>query len=188
MQIYISANCSKLPPSEIKCAFPVNLLLLTRCGRAQRPVSRSPGRSVSWSPRMSSSLSRRSPAVTSRRSGIMSQRRTQVCPGPNISSYSWHRGFIYRHSHDQHLQLWGEEDQPLQICDQTGLQADHLEWMQVDYLVTINDDHKPNSFITREAPVETCNYKKVHLPTQELLHRKKCLLPDSKPESVGIKC
>ena len=60
--------------------------------------------------------------------------------------------------------------------------------MQVDYLVTVNNDHKPNSFITREAPVETCNYKKVHLPTQELLHRKKCLLPDSKPESVGMKC
>ena len=36
--------------------------------------------------------------------------------------------------------------------------------------------------------METCNYKKVHLPTQELLHRKKCLLPDSKPESVGMKC
>ena len=39
----------------------------------------------------------------------------------------------------------------------------------------------------REAPVKKCNYKKVHLPTQELLHRKKCLLPDAKPESAG-KC
>merc|ERR1719430_2490838 len=31
----------------------------------------------------------------------------------------------------------------------------------------------------REVPVQSCNYKKVHAPTQELLHRKKCLLPDS---------
>merc|ERR1711976_96355 len=37
----------------------------------------------------------------------------------------------------------------------------------------------------REAPVKKCNYKKVHLPTQELLHRKKCLLPDAKPESAA---
>ena len=35
----------------------------------------------------------------------------------------------------------------------------------------------------REAPVQKCSYKKVHLPTQELLHRKKCLLPDAKPEA-----
>ena len=48
--------------------------------------------------------------------------------------------------------------------------------------------HQTLNSYNREAPVETCNYKKVHLPTQELLHRKKCLLPDSKPESVGMKC
>ena len=27
-------------------------------------------------------------------------------------------------------------------------------------------------------PVNNCKAKKVHVPTQELLHRKKCLLPD----------
>jgi len=37
----------------------------------------------------------------------------------------------------------------------------------------------------KEAPVKKCNYKKVHVPTQELLHRKKCLLPDSKPEPAA---
>merc|ERR1712106_894033 len=31
----------------------------------------------------------------------------------------------------------------------------------------------------REVPVSSCSAKTVHLPTQELLHRKKCLLPDS---------
>jgi hypothetical protein len=30
----------------------------------------------------------------------------------------------------------------------------------------------------REVPVSNCQPKKVHVPTQELLHRKKCLLPD----------
>ena len=40
-------------------------------------------------------------------------------------------------------------------------------------------------FVIREAPVKKCTYKKVHVPTQELLHRKKCLLPDTKPESAG---
>merc|ERR1712025_195409 len=33
----------------------------------------------------------------------------------------------------------------------------------------------------REVPIQSCNYKKVHVPTQELLHRKKCLLPDEEP-------
>ena len=33
----------------------------------------------------------------------------------------------------------------------------------------------------REVPVENCEPKTVHKPTQELLHRKKCLLPDEKP-------
>merc|ERR1711892_1451387 len=31
----------------------------------------------------------------------------------------------------------------------------------------------------REVPIQSCSYKKVHVPTQELLHRKKCLLPDT---------
>ena len=43
----------------------------------------------------------------------------------------------------------------------------------------------PDPCVPREAPVKKCSYKKVHVPTQELLHRKKCLLPDSKPESAG---
>ena len=30
----------------------------------------------------------------------------------------------------------------------------------------------------REVPVKECKPKKIHVPTQELLHRKKCLLPD----------
>jgi len=33
----------------------------------------------------------------------------------------------------------------------------------------------------REVPVTDCQPKTVHIPTQELLHRKKCLLPDAKP-------
>ena len=37
----------------------------------------------------------------------------------------------------------------------------------------------------REKPVMNCKAKKVHVPTQELLHRKKCLLPDDvAPSSV----
>merc|ERR1719228_1186244 len=32
-----------------------------------------------------------------------------------------------------------------------------------------------------EVPVTNCNNKNVHKPTQELLHRKKCLLPDEDP-------
>jgi len=32
-----------------------------------------------------------------------------------------------------------------------------------------------------EVPVTNCNPKSVHVPTQELLHRKKCLLPDEAP-------
>ena len=35
----------------------------------------------------------------------------------------------------------------------------------------------------REKPVMNCKAKKVHVPTQELLHRKKCLLPDSEPDN-----
>ena len=38
----------------------------------------------------------------------------------------------------------------------------------------------------REKPVMNCKAKKVHVPTQELLHRKKCLLPDDvAPSSVA---
>ena len=38
----------------------------------------------------------------------------------------------------------------------------------------------------REKPVTECKTKKVHVPTQELLHRKKCLLPDDvAPPSTG---
>jgi len=36
----------------------------------------------------------------------------------------------------------------------------------------------------REVPVTNCVPKKVHVPTQELLHRKKCLLPDQEPEQA----
>jgi len=36
----------------------------------------------------------------------------------------------------------------------------------------------------REVPVTNCQPKKVHVPTQELLHRKKCLLPDQEPASA----
>ena len=32
--------------------------------------------------------------------------------------------------------------------------------------------------VYREVPVSKCKTKKFHVPTQELLHRKKCLLPD----------
>ena len=35
----------------------------------------------------------------------------------------------------------------------------------------------------REVPVTSCSTKKVHVPTQELLHRKKCLLPDAGKEA-----
>ena len=31
---------------------------------------------------------------------------------------------------------------------------------------------------SREVPVKNCKPKSVHVPTQERLHRKKCLLPD----------
>ena len=37
----------------------------------------------------------------------------------------------------------------------------------------------------REVPVSKCKKKKVHVPTQELLHRKKCLLPDDIALSAG---
>ena len=33
----------------------------------------------------------------------------------------------------------------------------------------------------QEVPVYNCKPAHVHKPTQELLHRKKCLLPDSQP-------
>jgi len=35
----------------------------------------------------------------------------------------------------------------------------------------------------REVPVTSCSTKKVYVPTQELLHRKKCLLPDAGKEA-----
>ena len=35
--------------------------------------------------------------------------------------------------------------------------------------------------ILREVPVTNCKPKSVHVPTQERLHRKKCLLPDEEP-------
>ena len=31
-------------------------------------------------------------------------------------------------------------------------------------------------------PIKNCSPKSVHVPTQELLHRKKCLLPDDEPK------
>ena len=37
----------------------------------------------------------------------------------------------------------------------------------------------------REVPVQDCKPKEVHIPTQELLHRKKCLLPGSGAESAA---
>ena len=37
----------------------------------------------------------------------------------------------------------------------------------------------------REVPVKECKPKKIHVPTQELLHRKKCLLPDDIALSSG---
>ena len=36
----------------------------------------------------------------------------------------------------------------------------------------------------REVPVTNCKPKKVHVPTQEKLHRKKCLLPDEQQQSA----
>lgn len=64
-----------------------------------------------------------------------------------------------------------------------------ITWNECRYIIRdMVTRHQTLNSYNREAPVETCNYKKVHLPTQELLHRKKCLLPDSKPESVGMKC
>jgi hypothetical protein len=41
--------------------------------------------------------------------------------------------------------------------------------------------------ILREVPVSNCSPKSVHVPTQELLHRKKCLLPDQSPSNVNTK-
>ena len=38
-----------------------------------------------------------------------------------------------------------------------------------------------NQTILREVPVTNCKPKSVHFPTQERLHRKKCLLPDEEP-------
>ena len=41
-------------------------------------------------------------------------------------------------------------------------------------------DCKPITFQEcREIPIYSCKPTHVHAPTQELLHRKKCLLPDS---------
>ena len=39
-------------------------------------------------------------------------------------------------------------------------------------------DYFYKNFVCREVPVSKCKTKKFHVPTQELLHRKKCLLPD----------
>merc|ERR1712106_690359 len=36
----------------------------------------------------------------------------------------------------------------------------------------------------KEVPVSSCSPKKVHVPTQETLHRKKCLLEDSQPAAA----
>ena len=47
----------------------------------------------------------------------------------------------------------------------TGLKADNFNIMKQE---------------CREVPVTNCEPKTVHKPTQELLHRKKCLLPDEK--------
>ena len=52
------------------------------------------------------------------------------------------------------------------------------------------DNHKHNrntiivimSYIpdhSREVPIQSCSYKKVHVPNQELLHGKKCLSPNA---------
>ena len=46
-------------------------------------------------------------------------------------------------------------------------------------LVKLLESSSVKNFINREVPVTNCLPKEVHLPTQELLHRKKCLLPDS---------
>ena len=35
--------------------------------------------------------------------------------------------------------------------------------------------------VVREEPVTSCSPKLVHVPTQEKVHRKKCLLPDTPP-------
>ena len=41
------------------------------------------------------------------------------------------------------------------------------------------------SYIHREVPVTNCVPKPVHVPTQERLHRKKCLLPDEAPAAAA---
>ena len=38
-----------------------------------------------------------------------------------------------------------------------------------------------------QVPVYNCKPAHVHLPTQEKLHRKKCLLPDTTPGEIRYK-
>ena len=57
------------------------------------------------------------------------------------------------------------------------LQADYLEWVQVG---KVNKPKHPNYYDNnlREVPTNNCSYKKIHVPTQDFLHRKKCLFPN----------
>jgi len=82
---------------------------------------------------------------------------------------------------NDHQELWYHEPEP-----KTDTRMTNTFGCEVKSTTHCTSNTRPDcKKITwnecREVPVTNCNPKKVHVPTQELLHRKKCLLPDETP-------
>merc|ERR1712106_849769 len=80
-----------------------------------------------------------------------------------------------------HQELWYHEPEP-----QTDTRMTNTFKCEVKSTSHCKSQTRPdckqiswNECRFEEVPVSSCSTKTVHLPTQELLHRKKCLLPDS---------
>jgi len=88
-------------------------------------------------------------------------------------------------------ELWYHEPTPI-----TDVRMTNTFGCQIKNTTSCKSETRPDcKSITfqecREVPVSNCKPKKVHVPTQEKLHRKKCLLPDeqeaqSAPDNYGV--
>ena len=82
---------------------------------------------------------------------------------------------------DQWQEIWYHEPEP-----QTDTQMTNTFGCQVKKTTNcVAETRQDCKYIKyqecQEVPVYTCKPAHVHKPTQELLHRKKCLLPDNPP-------
>ena len=84
-------------------------------------------------------------------------------------------------------ELWYHEPEPIKGSQMTNTFTCEVEKSSHCSTQTRPDCKQITYNECREVPVRQCKPKKVHVPTQELLHRKKCLLPDDIALPAGEK-